>query len=72
MDDRIAARLCLKSDRQAGELRINTAHLEAHADPGETGEALARELSRLARWLGLQGVNIVARGQLAENIGSRL
>jgi hypothetical protein len=72
LGDRIAARLCLKSDRQASELRVNTAHLEPHADVGETAEALAPELARLAKWLGLGGVKIIARGQLAEMTGSRL
>lgn len=72
LHDKIAARLCLKSDRQANELRVNTAHLEPHADVGETGEALARELARMAGWLGLGGVKIVARGQLADMIGREL
>lgn len=70
--EKIAARLCLKSDRQAGELRVNTAHLEPHADPASTAEALAPELARMARWLGLGGVNIVARGQLADMTGRKL
>ncbi len=72
MGDRIAARLCLKSDRQEGCLRVNTAHLEPHADVGETAEALAAELARMATWLSLGGVKILARGQLADKIGRKL
>jgi uncharacterized protein len=65
MHDRIAARLCLKADRQAGLLRANTAHLEPHADSGETAEALALELRRMAAWLGLAGVEAGQKGDLA-------
>lgn len=72
LGDRIAARLCLKSDRQANTLRVNTAHLEPHASPAETGAALAQELKRMADWLGLADVTMTARGQLAQAIEDEL
>jgi uncharacterized protein YcaQ len=61
----IAARICLKSDRTAAVLRANRAHLEHNADPSETAEALAGELDRMARWLGLDGVEVSPSGDLA-------
>ena len=63
--DRIAGRVCLKADRQAGVLRANASHHEAHAEAGETAAALAEELQRLAGWLSLSGVEVGAQGNLA-------
>jgi uncharacterized protein YcaQ len=65
MGDRFAARVCLKADRQAGMLRVNTAHREPHADEEETVAALARELQRMAPWLGLKDIAIASKGDLA-------
>jgi len=66
--DRIAGRVCLKADRQAGVLRANASHHEPHADPQETAAALAGELRLMAGWLGLARVEAVAAG----NLGSAL
>ena len=68
MGDRFAARVCLKADRQAGVLRANASHLEAHADAGETAEALGNELLRMAGWLGLGGVEVGSQGNLARHL----
>ena len=68
MGDRFAARVCLKADRQAGVLRANASHLEPHADARETAEALARELQLMASWLGLGGVEVGAKGNLARHL----
>jgi uncharacterized protein len=72
MGEKIAARVCLKADRENNVLRANTAHLEPHADPGETSEALARELNRMARWLGLSGVETGVKGDLARHLRKSL
>jgi uncharacterized protein len=72
MGEKIAGRVCLKADRQADVLRANTAHLEPHADPLETAEALATELARMAGWLGLGGVESGARGNLANELRKAL
>lgn len=63
--DRIAGRVCLKADRQAGVLRANAIHHEAHADVQDTAEALAGELELMAKWLSLEGVEAGKAGNLA-------
>jgi len=63
--DRIAGRVCLKADRQAGVLRANAIHHEVHADPEETAEALAGELRVMAQWLNLGSVEPGKTGNLA-------
>jgi len=63
--DRIAGRVCLKADRQAGVLRANAIHHEPHADVQDTAEALAGELELMAKWLSLGGVEAGKAGNLA-------
>ncbi|MGV1007420.1 MAG: winged helix-turn-helix domain-containing protein [Dermatophilaceae bacterium] len=54
--DRIVARCDLKADRRAGLLLVQRLTWEPHAPP-EAGDALARELATLARWLRLDDVS---------------
>jgi uncharacterized protein YcaQ len=61
----IAARVDLKSDRKAGVLLVQAAHLEPGADEGETAAALARELRSAAGWQGLGEVAVAKKGGLA-------
>lgn len=63
--DQIAGRVCLKADRQAGVLRANASHHEAHADPAQAAAALAAELRLMSGWLGLGDVVAGAAGNLA-------
>ncbi|MBW8303144.1 MAG: winged helix DNA-binding domain-containing protein, partial [Brevundimonas sp.] len=68
-DEAITARVDLKSDRQAGVLRVQAAWREPDATP-ETAERLAAELRRMAGWLGLEGVEVAGKGDLAEALES--
>ncbi|NQE63310.1 winged helix-turn-helix domain-containing protein [Caulobacter sp. RHG1] len=62
-DEAITARVDLKADRKAGKLLV----LAAHAEPGandQTPHALVEELEAMARWLGLDAVEVRPVGDL--------
>lgn len=63
-NEAITARVDLKADRQAGVLLVQAAWREPDATAG-TAERLAGELRRMAGWLGLEGVEVVGKGDLA-------
>ncbi|MEI6669468.1 MAG: crosslink repair DNA glycosylase YcaQ family protein [Acidobacteriota bacterium] len=65
LGDRLAARVDVKSDREAGRLLVPGAFLEVWADARPVAEALAHELLALAAWLGLDSVRVGRRGNLA-------
>ena len=65
LDGRIVARVDLKADRKAGVLLAQSAHREDGASP-EVAEPLSDQLTRMARWLGLERISIVGNGDLAE------
>jgi uncharacterized protein len=65
LGDRLVARVDLKSDRQAGVLRVQSAFAEPHADRVHVAAELAEELRLLSDWLGLGGVSIARKGDLA-------
>ncbi|HWU46702.1 MAG TPA: crosslink repair DNA glycosylase YcaQ family protein [Humibacter sp.] len=70
-DDRIVGRVDLKSDRQAGVLRVQAAWAEPGADH-DTAERLAGLLHETAAWQGLGGVEVVGRGTLADDLASAI
>jgi uncharacterized protein YcaQ len=69
LGDTIVARVDLKSDRTHSRLLVQGAFVEpARADaaePDEVAAALAEELRLMARWLELDAVTVVERGDLA-------
>jgi hypothetical protein len=65
LGDRLLARVDLKSDRQAGMLRVRGAFAEPDADPTHVAAELAEELRALSQWLGLGGVSVARKGDLA-------
>lgn len=64
IDDRVVGRVDLKSDRQAGVLRVQSAWSEPGA-PAETVERLIPVLREAAAWQGLGDVTVADRGDLA-------
>jgi uncharacterized protein len=75
LGDRLVARVDLKADRRAaggaGVLRVHAAFAEPDAPP-EAAAELAAELGSLAGWLGLSGVDVASRGDLAPALSAEV
>src|SRR5262249_32484741 len=65
LGDRLVARLDLKADRQSGVRGVQAACGEPGPEAGEVADELATALTELAAWLGLSGVAVLPRGDLA-------
>ncbi|AYG02602.1 winged helix-turn-helix domain-containing protein [Gryllotalpicola protaetiae] len=65
VDDEIVGRVDLKSDRQAGVLRVQSAWVEEGRAEGAVAERRAPLLGRVAEWQGLGEVIVAGRGNLA-------
>ena len=68
LGDRLVGRVDLKSDRQAGVLRVRAAWAEGDTDHDEAAAELAAELELLAGFLGLGDVAVEDRGNLAPSL----
>lgn len=68
LGDRLVARVDLKADRQAGILRVQSAHHEPGVDVEHVSAELAAELGDLAAFLGLTGVVAEPTGDLAPHL----
>ncbi len=69
LDERLVARVDLKSDRQAGVLRVQSAFAEQGVDRRHVARELAAELELCAGWLGLtEGVAVSGRGDLSPDL----
>ena len=66
-DEAITARVDLKADRARSVLLVQAAWREPQAGRA-TPEALGRELETMARWLGLERVEVVGKGDLAADL----
>lgn len=72
LGDSLAARVDLKSDRQAGVLRVRGAFAEPGADAVDVAAELAAELGLASEWLGLGGVAVARKGDLAAPLRAAL
>jgi uncharacterized protein YcaQ len=68
LGDELVARVDLKADRQAGVLRVQSAHGEEGIERPLVAAALAEELRLMADWLELDGVVVADRGDLAADL----
>ena len=66
----LVARVDLKADRVAGVLRVPGAFAEVGVDHAHVAHELAEELRLMADWLGLDGVVVGQRGDLAPRLGA--
>ncbi|NKX53827.1 winged helix-turn-helix domain-containing protein [Arthrobacter mobilis] len=71
LGEQLCARVDLKADRGAGLLLVRGAYAEPQA-PVETAVELAQELGLLAQWLGLAGIVVLDRGNLAAALARAL
>ncbi|WP_297344239.1 crosslink repair DNA glycosylase YcaQ family protein [Amnibacterium sp.] len=72
VDDRLAGRVDLKSDRKAGVLLVQAAWLEPGEQPEAVAERLAPVLEAATRWQGLGAIEVVPRGDLAPALARAL
>jgi uncharacterized protein YcaQ len=71
IDDKLVARIDLKSDRQRKVLRVQSAWNEAGAATG-TEDRIADLLRDAARWQGLDEIEVMDRGDLAGALAAEL
>jgi len=72
IDDAVVGRVDLKSDRQAGVLRVQAAWAEEGVDTGLVAARLAPLLWSAAAWQGLDDVVVAPRGTLAAVLSAEL
>ncbi|GAA4712695.1 crosslink repair DNA glycosylase YcaQ family protein [Pseudonocardia yuanmonensis] len=65
LDGELVGRVDLKSDRAGGVLRVQAAFAEPGVAVPRVAAELAAELQHMAEWLGLEGVVVGERGNLA-------
>ncbi|WP_374157212.1 winged helix-turn-helix domain-containing protein [Mycobacterium sp. G7A2] len=65
LDGKLVGRVDLKADRAAGALMVLGAFVEDGCEAARVAGPMARELSAMAGWLGLDAVTVAARGDLA-------
>jgi uncharacterized protein YcaQ len=69
IDDQLVGRIDLKSDRQAGVLRVQSAWREPHA-PAGIEERMVPLLDATRAWQGLDSVAFAGRGDLSSKLAA--
>ena len=72
LGEAIAARVDLKSDRQASRLLVQAAYTEDGYEGDDVIAPLAAELQLMASWLGLDDIEVKPRGDLAPALSKTL
>jgi uncharacterized protein len=72
LDGELVGRVDLKADRAADALHVVGAFIEPGRSPARVAAALASELATMAAWLGLAGVTVGKRGDLAHELRAGL
>ncbi|MDT7761580.1 MAG: uncharacterized protein QOC63_1000, partial [Mycobacterium sp.] len=72
LDGELVGRVDLKADRSADALQVVGAFVEEGRPASRVAEALTGELQTMAGWLGLAGVTVGKRGNLAGVLPARL
>ncbi|MBJ7290093.1 crosslink repair DNA glycosylase YcaQ family protein [Williamsia sp.] len=72
LDETISARVDLKAERADGVLAVLGAFAEDGVDRGHVARSLAADLVSMATWLGLDGVRVGTRGDLAPGLRAAL
>jgi uncharacterized protein len=68
LDGELVGRVDLKADRAADALHVVGAFVEPDHSPSRVAAALASELATMASWLGVAGVTVGKRGDLAAEL----
>lgn len=68
LDGELVGRVDLKTDRKAGHLLVQAAHLEPGRDPDRVARALVLELFAMTSWLGLDEIVIMEAGDLSAHL----
>jgi uncharacterized protein YcaQ len=72
LGDALAGRVDLKTDRQAGVLRVQSAWIELGHDPHYVAAELAEELALTASWLGVDRIEVMPRGDLSKELAAAI
>jgi uncharacterized protein len=70
LDGELVGRVDLKADRAADALHVVGAFVEPGRSPSRVAAALTSELATMASWLGLGGISVGDRGDLAGELRS--
>ena len=72
LGDTMVARVDLKLDRQAGQLRVLACYGEPDIEVRRVCQELAGELIEIAAWLGAKGISVSPKGDLAQALSRHL